>query len=65
MSTIGNLPVLSSVTGTMVLPIVDTTTSTKTTKQVTVNALGNYINSNLTTFNLAAATTSTLGGVTV
>jgi hypothetical protein len=65
MSTINSLPVVTVVNGSMVLPIIDTTTSTRNTKQISVTTLGTYINSSLVTFNLAAATTSTLGGIIV
>jgi hypothetical protein len=65
MSTINSLPIVTVVNGNMVFPIVDTTTSTRNTKQISVDTLGNYINNSLVTFNLTAATTSSLGGITV
>jgi hypothetical protein len=65
MSTISNLPLLTSVTGQIVIPVADPTTSTNSTKSLTVQALGEFINEQITTVNIIAATTTTLGGVIV
>jgi hypothetical protein len=65
MSTISNLPLLTSVTGQIVIPVADPTTSTNSTKSLTVQALGEFINKQLTTVNIVPATTTTLGGVIV
>ena len=65
MSAITNLTPLNTVTGGMLLPIVDTSVSPYTTKQVNVDKLGHYVNNALLSTIIPPATTSTLGGVIV
>ena len=61
MSTISNLPVVTTVTGGLVLPVMDN----GKTKQISLDAIGGYINNELESTILPPATTSTLGGIIV
>jgi hypothetical protein len=65
MSTISNLPVLQTLTNNISIPVGVPGASGSTTKQVSLQALGEFVNDAYVTFDITTATTSTLGGIIV
>lgn len=66
MSTISNLPLLTTATGQIVIAVIDKgEAEPRRLRQATLNQLGNFINQEIVTYNISTATTSTIGGIIV
>jgi hypothetical protein len=66
MSTISNLPLLSTATGEVVFAVIDKgEPEPRKLRQTTLNQIGDFINREIVTYNIATATTTTLGGIIV
>jgi hypothetical protein len=66
MSTISNLPLLSTATGNIIVAVIDKgEPEPRRLRQATLNQIGDFINREIVTYNIATATTTTLGGIIV